>query len=151
MNDRALTALEARGLEGRSLAYGRVHSVMEAAAAGGVEVADIVKTLVIRRADQDYLLVLVPGDRSLSWKKLRGVLGINRISLPDADEARAVTGYERGTITPLGLDLPVIADERIMGRQILLGSGMHGRAIVVVAEQVVAAYQATVADVTDPA
>lgn len=151
MTDRALDALQSHGISARILTYGRVHSVEEAAAACGVEVADIVKTLVVRRADQDYLLALVPGDRNLSWKKLRALLAINRITLPDADEARAVTGYDRGTITPFGLDLPVVADERIIGRQVTLGSGMHGRAIAVAADAVVVAYQATVADVTDPA
>lgn len=149
MSDRALEAAEGHGLPVRILMYGRVHSVEEAAAACGVEVADVVKTLVIRRAVDDYVLVLVPGDRSLSWRKLRAFLGVNRISLPDADEARDVTGYERGTITPLGLDLPVVADERIIGRQITLGSGMHGRAIAVPADAIIHAYQASVADVTE--
>lgn len=149
MSDRALEAAERYGLPIRTLTYGRVRSVEEAAAACGVEVADVVKTLVIRRAVDDYVLVLVPGDRSLSWKKLRALLGVSRISLPDADEARDATGYERGTITPLGLDLPVVADERIQGRQITLGSGMHGRAIAVTADAVIDAYQATVADVTE--
>ena len=149
MSDRALDALDSRGLPARILTYGRVHSVEEAAAACGVEVADVVKTLVIRRASEDYVLVLVPGDRSLSWKKLRALLGISRISLPDADEARRATGYERGTITPLGLDLPVIADEHIRGRQITLGSGIHGRAVGLDADALVEAFQATAADVTE--
>ena len=38
----------------------------------------------------------------ISWPKLRALLGVNRISMPSADVALAVTGYERGTITPLG-------------------------------------------------
>lgn len=151
MTDRALAAIDEHGLQARIIDYGRVNSVQEAALACGVEVADVVKTLVVRRAEDDYLLVLVPGDRSLSWKKLRALLGISRMSLPDADEARSVTGYERGTITPLGLSLPVIADERIRGRQVTLGSGMHGRAIAVQADAVIDAYRATVSDVTDPA
>ena len=150
MTDRALAAVDEHGLQARILTYGRVSSVEEAAAACGVEVADVVKTLVVRRAAQDYVLVLVPGDRSLSWKKLRALLGISRISLPDADEARLATGYERGTITPLGLDLPVIADVRLLGRHITLGSGVHGRAIAVDADAVIEAFAASVADVTEP-
>ena len=38
----------------------------------------------------------------ISWPKLRGHLGVKRLSLPDADEALAVTGYVRYTITPFG-------------------------------------------------
>ena len=108
----------------------------------------VVKTLVIRRGEGDYVLVLVPGDRSLSWPKLRALLGINRMTLPDADEALAATGYARGTITPLGLDLPVVADESIIGGEITLGTGQRDTVVAVDATSVIDAYAATVADVT---
>jgi prolyl-tRNA editing enzyme YbaK/EbsC (Cys-tRNA(Pro) deacylase) len=97
------------------------------------------------------VLVLVPGDRSLSWPKLRTLLGVNRISLPDADEALSVTGYARGTITPLGLDLPVVADERIVGREITLGTGLRDTVVALAADAVIDAYAAVVADVTSDA
>ena len=46
--------------------------------------------------------VVVPAGRRFDWAKLRGHLGVRRLTLPDADEARDVTGYERYTITPVG-------------------------------------------------
>jgi Cys-tRNA(Pro)/Cys-tRNA(Cys) deacylase len=81
---------------------GRVRSLAEAAAARGVTTADVVKTLVVRRGDDDFLVVLVPGDRAISWPKLQANLGVNRLSMPDAEVAKQATGYERGTITPFG-------------------------------------------------
>jgi len=45
---------------------------------------------------------------------------------------------------------PVIADERIAGRQISLGAGEHGVAIAVAADDLVRTLAAPVADVTDP-
>ena len=72
-----------------SRAYPRpaVHSLAEAAAARGVAPADVIKTLVVRRAENDYLFVLVPGDRVISWPKLRGLLRVKRMTMPDAAEA----------------------------------------------------------------
>jgi prolyl-tRNA editing enzyme YbaK/EbsC (Cys-tRNA(Pro) deacylase) len=72
--------------------------------------------------------------------------------MPDAETARAATGYERGTITPFGTTTawPVVADERVCGREISLGAGGHGVAIIVAADDAVVALGATVADVTDP-
>ena len=98
------------------------------------------------------LLVLVPGDRQISWPKVRALLGVNRISMPDAEAARAVTGYERGTITPFGADggLPVLADERLVGRTVSIGAGAHGVAATLAADDVIAHFGAQVADVTDP-
>jgi Cys-tRNA(Pro) deacylase len=150
--DRVLAALGEAGLAHRLVTHGPVRSLAEAAQARGVEPADIVKTLVVRRGEDDYLFVLVPGDRQISWPKLRSLLGVNRMSMPDAAAAKEATGYERGTITPFGSlrAWPVIADERMLGRQISLGAGEHGAAVAVDAGAAVAALGATVADVTDP-
>jgi Cys-tRNA(Pro)/Cys-tRNA(Cys) deacylase len=140
--------LRRRGIKHRVIHPGHVTSVGEAAAACGVQPRQVVKTLVVRRGEGDFVLVLVPGDRSLSWPKLRSLLGVNRMTLPDADEALAVTGYARGTITPLGLDLPIVADERIVGLDITLGTGQRDTVVAMSADSVIEAYSAVVADVT---
>jgi Cys-tRNA(Pro)/Cys-tRNA(Cys) deacylase len=149
--ERAATALAASGVEHTVTRHGRVGSLEEAAAARGVEPRDIVKTLVVRRGEGDYLFVLVPGDREISWPKLRAHLGVSRMSMPDAATALEVTGYERGTITPLGSNhqWPVVADAAMTGR-VSLGGGAHGVALTVEADDVVRLLDATVADVTDP-
>jgi Cys-tRNA(Pro)/Cys-tRNA(Cys) deacylase len=150
--DRAVAAMEAAGLAFRLVRHGRVSSLAEAAAARGVEPRDVIKTIVARRADDAYLFVLVPGDRTISWPKLRTLLGVNRLSMPDAATALSATGYERGTITPFGSTTawPVIADERIVGRDVSFGAGGHGVAAVMAADDAVRVLAATVADVTDP-
>jgi Cys-tRNA(Pro) deacylase len=149
----ALQALAASGIRYTVTRHGRVRSLAEAAVARGVPPQAIVKTMVVRRGADDHLFVLVPGDREISWPKLRAVLGVNRISMPDAEGAQAVTGYERGTITPFGsaTPLPVIVDERIAGRTISIGAGAHGVAATVAADDVIAHLAARTADVTDPA
>lgn len=148
---RALQALLDAGVAHRVVRHGPVRSLAEAAQARGVEPADVVKTMVVRRADDDHLLVLVPGHREISWPKLRALLGVSRLSMPDAATAKAATGYERGTITPFGSarPWPVVADERIVGRTITLGAGAHGVAVAVQADDVVDALQAAVADISD--
>ncbi|MGA8465614.1 MAG: YbaK/EbsC family protein [Trebonia sp.] len=152
MPNPALTAIEATGIPHRVLRHGPVNSLAEAARARGVTPADVIKTLVVRRGEDDFLFVLVPGDRAISWPKLRGLLGVSRLSMPDAEVARQVTGYERGTITPLGSvrPWPVIADERVRGREINLGGGEHGLALAVDADEVLQALNASVADISDP-
>jgi Cys-tRNA(Pro) deacylase len=129
-----------------------VGSLAEAAQARGVEPRDVIKTIVVRKAEDDYLLVLVPGDRTISWPKLRSLLGVSRLSMPDAATAKDVTGFERGTITPFGTvtALPVIADERMTGREVSLGAGAHGVTIIVDADAALAALDAVIADVTEP-
>ena len=151
-DERATAALEASGIPYTRVQHGPVRSLAEAAEARGMEPRDVVKTIVVRRGDDDYVFVLVPGDRTIAWPRLRALLGVNRLSMPDAETAKAATGYERGTITPFGSTTawPVVADERLVGRRVSIGGGAHGVAATVEADDMVAALGATVADVTDP-
>ena len=88
--DRAAAALTASGVEHAITRHGRVGSLEEAAAARGVQPGDIIKTIVVRLAADDYLFVLVPGGREISWPKLRALLGVNRMSMPDAATAKEI-------------------------------------------------------------
>ncbi len=117
----------------------------------GVAVSALIKTIVVRRGDDDYLFVLVPGDREIDWAKLRNHLAVRRISLPDAEEAFAATGYRRGTITPFGASStwPVIVDASIHG-EVSLGGGDHGVSVNAQITDVVGTLSAEVADVTKP-
>lgn len=147
-----------RQLEGSDLAYRvmrteRANSVEESATLQGIEVPNLVRTIVLRRGAGDYLFVLVPGDRTIDWPKLRRHLGVSRMSLPDAEEARSVTGYERGAITPFGATTPwpVIADATIAGKGIVaIGGGAHGVNLHIDAGELLAHLGADVADVTKP-
>ncbi|HEY5685211.1 MAG TPA: YbaK/EbsC family protein [Acidimicrobiia bacterium] len=127
----AIEALDASGVRYRTVGYGRVRSAEEAAEARGIALEALAKTLVIRRDEDDYVLVLVPGDSGLDYKKLRAHLDVRRLTMPDPEEAKQATGYERGTITPLGAGgLPTIVDTRLAQLpEISLGSGAHGWAI----------------------
>jgi Cys-tRNA(Pro) deacylase len=126
-------------------------SLEDAAALLGLEPRDIVKTLVVKRSDDTYLFALVPGDRQIAWPKLRAVVGVNKLQLPDPERALAATGYERGTIVPLGSTTawPVYADENISGR-VALGAGAHGYSLFVDAGALFAALGATVSDIAVP-
>jgi Cys-tRNA(Pro)/Cys-tRNA(Cys) deacylase len=149
---RALDALAAAGITFEIVRHGPVGSLAEAAAARSVEPAAVVKTIVVRRGEDDFLFVLVPGDRTIGWPKLRALLGVSRLSMPDAATAKDVTGYERGTITPFGSlrSWPVIADDRLPGRTVSIGAGAPGVAATVDGGELVRALGATVADVTNP-
>jgi len=150
--ERVTADAEARGIDIRIVERPAARSLAEAAELLGLQPSDIIKTLVVKRSDDTFVFALVPGGRKIAWAKLRSVLGVNKLQLPDASVALAATGYERGTITPFGSTnaWPVIADATIPGRTIAMGAGEHGYSLFVSADAVIAAYGATVADITDP-
>jgi len=148
--ERVRSAAAERGLDIEVRERPAAHSLVDAAALLGIRPADIVKTLVVKRSDDTFLFALVPGDRAISWPKLRAVVGVNKLRLPEPEIALAATGYERGTIVPIGssTDWPIFADERIVGTRIAMGAGAHGFSLFVDADALIEAYGATVADIS---
>lgn len=150
--ERFLADAAARGLHVEVVERPAARSLEEAAGILGITPADIVKSLVVKHRDGTFLFALVPGDRQISWPKLRQLVGVNKLSLPPADVALEATGYERGTITPLGSTSPwpVYADATITGRRISMGAGAHGYSAFVDADALTSALGAVVADISDP-
>ena len=118
-----------------------------------IDLGQLLRTIVVRRGADDYVFVLVPGGRQIDWPRLRAHLGVSRLSLPDAEEARAATGYERGAITPFGATTawPVIADPAIADLEVVaIGAGAHGANLHLPGRALLDALGAVVADVTGP-
>ncbi len=79
----------------------------EAAAACGVTVGQIVKSLVFLGAasGRPYLL-LVSGSNRVNEKGVAALLG-EKLKRPDAEAVRALTGFAIGGIPPFGHDTPL--------------------------------------------
>ena len=75
--DHVRAAAAARGLEIELRERPAASSLAEAASLLGLQPEDIVKTLVVKRADDTYLFTLIPGDLAISWPKLRAVVGVS--------------------------------------------------------------------------
>ena len=149
----ALRALEGSDLRFEVMRTERARSAEESASFQGIELDQLLRTIVIRRGEDDYVFVLVPGGRQIDWPKLRAHLGVSRLSLPDAEEAKAATGYERGAITPFGSTnaWPVIADISVPEKPVVaIGGGGHGINLHLAGADLVAAVGAQVVDVTKP-
>ena len=147
----ATKAIAAAGIRHRIVRTERAGSARESAQLQGIEERQLLRTIVVRRGEDDYLFVLVPAGRRFDWPKLRELLGVRRMSLPDAEEARNVTGYERYTITPFGSTRPwpVIADAAITDEPVVaIGGGGFGINIHVAPDDLVTSLDATVADVS---
>jgi Cys-tRNA(Pro) deacylase len=146
----AIDAASSSGVGFRLVHHGRVSSAEEAAEKRGIAISQLAKTLVVRVEEDRYVLVLVPGDSGMDYKKLRQHLGVRRLTMPDPEEAMAATGYRRGTITPLGSGLPAILDRGLLGHaEISLGSGVEGWAIHLDPADLVEAFDVTIADVAE--
>ncbi len=148
-----MAALETAGVPFRVVRTEIARNAEESAALQGIALDSLLRSILVRRAADDYVFVLVPGGRRFDWPKLRAFLGTNRLSLPDAAEAKAITGYERGAITPFGAlrAWPVIADATINAHEVVaIGGGARGVNVHLSPADLVAATGATVVDISVP-
>ena len=149
----ATTAAAQLGVAHRVVRTGQASSAEEAAELQGIPLGALLRTIVVRRGEDDYLFVLVPAGRRFDWPKLRSHLGVTRLSLPDADEAQRVTGYVRYTITPFGSTTPwpVLADASIVEQPVVsIGGGARGVNLHLAPADLVSALGAMVVDVSVP-
>lgn len=147
----AIRELAASGVSFRVVRTERPTSAAQSAALQGIDTGQLIRTIVVRRGNADYIFVLVPGGRQIDWPLLRAHLGVSRLSLPDQEEAREVTGYERGAITPFAsaATWPVVADATLRdATSVAIGAGAHGVNLHLDPADLVRLLDADVADVT---
>jgi Cys-tRNA(Pro)/Cys-tRNA(Cys) deacylase len=119
-----------------------------AAKATGYPLSRTVKTLVVDLGHRSYALVLMPGDKQLSMKRLAKVCGQKRAAMVDAETAERITGYLVGGISPFGVrkKLPVVMDEGIFNfEQILINAGQRGTMLAMDPDDIRATLAARVA------
>jgi prolyl-tRNA editing enzyme YbaK/EbsC (Cys-tRNA(Pro) deacylase) len=87
----------------------------DAAAAIGVELGQIVKSLVFL-VDDEPVMALMAGDNMLDEAKLSAALGGGKVGRADADIVRGATGFPIGGVPPFGHTsaLPVLVDEGLL-------------------------------------
>jgi Cys-tRNA(Pro) deacylase len=130
----ASTALERLGIPHTVFRHTRpVHSLEQAAQERGERPAQVVRSILFRLEENEYLMALVAGPAQISWKKLRKYLGKSRLTMASEDEVLAVTGYRIGAVSPFGLprQLRVLVDSGVpQEAEVSLGSGVRSVAIV---------------------
>ena len=148
---RMLAAAAQRGISVELRRRPPANSHEGAAERHGIRPSVMGTTIVQRHSRGGYVFALIPGDTQIAWPKLRSLLGVSKMKLPDAAEALEATGYERGTITPIGSQQswPVIIDQRLAGHRAALGAGGHGYSAFVEIDDLIRAYGAAVADIAD--
>ncbi|NLT43043.1 MAG: Cys-tRNA(Pro) deacylase [Anaerolineae bacterium] len=122
-----------------------------AALESGIPLAQIVKSLLVQLPGRRYVLALVPGDRKLSLHKLGTALGQKGLEMAPHDEVATITGYEPGSVSPLGLKrkLSIVVDDTVLAlERASISGGRHEAGITLAPADLVRATGAKVADIT---
>ncbi len=148
-----------RLLDRLGIAYESVTYTTDGSPKSGVEVArelqvspeQIFKTLVARSGQHAYVFVIA-ADRELDLKKAAKVCGEKKIDMLPAKEIPALTGYQRGGCSPLGMKkaLPTFVDRGArLQEAIYVSAGKIGVQIRLAPEDLLRSIGAEYGDLTE--
>ena len=130
--------LEKLGIPHRVFRHaGKVTSLEQAARERGQRPEQIVRSILFRIAEDEYLMALVAGPAQISWKALRDYLGQSRLTMASKAEVLEVTGYPIGAVSPFGTarNLRVLVDPSVFAEEeISIGSGIRGTTVILKSE-----------------
>jgi len=121
---------------------GPVHSLEQAARERGQRPEQVVRSILFRVAEGEYVMVLLAGPGQLSWPALRRFLGRSRVTLADKEEVLQITGYQLGSVSPFGIpaDIRILVDQSVLAEEeVSIGSGERGTTVILKTQDLIRA------------
>lgn len=112
---------------------GEVHSLEQAAHERGQRPEQVVRSIVFRLTDSQFVMVLVAGAQQISWPALREYLGVSRMTMATPEEILEHTHYPTGAVSPFGLPEPMrtLVDESVFQEEeVSIGSGVRYTTVI---------------------
>ena len=127
-------ALEKLGIPHRVFRHENpVTSLEQAASERGQRPGQVVRSILFRIGEDEFIMALVAGPAQISWKVLRKHLGQSRLTMATEAEVLEVTGYRVGTVGPFGLPRPlkVLIDASVLKEdEVSIGSGVRNTGVI---------------------
>jgi len=121
---------------------GPIYSLEQAARERDQLPEQVVRSIVFRIGQGEYVMVLAAGPEQISWPALRSFLGQSRLTMASQEEVLAATGYETGAVSPFGLprQMRVLVDKKLLLQdEVSIGSGVRGTTIILRVEDLMKA------------
>jgi Cys-tRNA(Pro)/Cys-tRNA(Cys) deacylase len=124
----------------------------------GIPVAQVVKAMIVQRSAHapgqgEFAVMVVPGDRKLSLKKVAAALGDKGVRLAAERDVIRVTGYQIGSVSVAGFrrdDIAGYVDRRVLDLpQVIISAGRPDAGLALAPAGMVAAMAAQVADLCE--
>src|SRR5690242_20474472 len=112
--DRLCQFLDGKAIRYDVLRHAPVFTSEEAAAIRGTPLASGAKALICK-ADDNFVMIVLPADRKLASKSVRKSEGVKSLRFASREEVERMTGLAPGSIPPFGslFGLQTWCDERL--------------------------------------
>ena len=149
----AIRLLENQELVFSTITYNWDEDHLDAATVAAKIRADpdrVFKTLVAHSDQGEILVFCIPGTTELDLKKAARVTGCKRVEMIRAKELPALTGYQRGGCSPVGMKKSyrtTLDETALLFERIYVSAGLRGMQIEVAPNDLIVVSGALVADI----
>lgn len=112
---------------------GQVQSLEQAAAERGQQPEQVIRSIVFRVEEDEYVMALAAGPEQISWPALRRYLGLSRLTMANPQEVLQATGYPTGAVSPFGLPQPMrtLVDPGVLRpAEVSIGAGVRNATVI---------------------
>ncbi|MCG6909767.1 MAG: YbaK/EbsC family protein [Deltaproteobacteria bacterium] len=100
------------------------------AAALNVSESETVKSLVVMTKEKEMVVLVMPGNKKVEWKKAAAGVGTKKISFAKPEQVLEKVGCEVGCVPPFGqlTDLPIYMDTDLAKKDyVYFNPGVHDK------------------------
>ena len=129
--ERLTEMLRRKSIAFSELRHRPVFTSEEAAAVRGTPLASGAKALICK-ADERFIMIVLPADRKLASKSVRKIAGAKSLRFASREEVEQLTALAPGSIPPFGslFNLPTWCDQRLAEQErINFNAGDHSISI----------------------
>jgi Ala-tRNA(Pro) deacylase len=95
-----------------------------------VSEGETVKSLVLMTKEKEMVVLVLPGDKKVDWKKAAAGIGTKKVSFAKPEEVLDQVGCEVGCVPPFGqmADLPIYMDPELSKKDfVYFNPGVHDK------------------------
>lgn len=96
----------------------------------GVSEAETVKSLVLLTKEKKMVVLVLPGDKKVDWKKAAAGIGTKKVSFAKPEDVLEKVGCEVGCVPPFGqlTPLPIFMDQDLTKKDVVyFNPGKHDK------------------------
>ncbi|MCF8037497.1 MAG: YbaK/EbsC family protein [Desulfobacteraceae bacterium] len=130
LEENIVRMLEENGMVYERFAHEPVYTNPAMAEALGVAEGETVKSLVLATKEGEMIVMVLPGDRKVDWKRSAAAAGTKKVSFAKPEAVLEAVGCEVGCVPPFGHGLAVYMDSELADKaQVYFNPGVHHKSL----------------------
>jgi Ala-tRNA(Pro) deacylase len=130
VEEKIIAMLKEHKIDYEAVDHEPVYTNPAMAEALGVTEAETVKSLVLMTKEKRMVVLVLPGNKKVEWKKAAADIGTKKVSFAKPEQVLEQVGCEVGCVPPFGqlVELPIYMDEELIKKDhVYFNPGVHDK------------------------